>query len=189
MDVADPDPGHLADAGRRACHKDHDVARADELVCRTGDQCISKFYERGPAQHGKGARVIEFILSPLVLALPSADPSAVAVDDPVAQRLLHHAHENRQAVLHRRRLQPSPIQPCTARSTAPLVIMRAECRHDPFAPARKVRVEGRRERLAASMTAVLTATSTTNQPTGPQFAHPPSPDPPRSPSAAHTYTC
>jgi hypothetical protein len=73
----------------------------------------------GLGQFERGPRIIGSVLDAAVLVLPAGDPRRVPVDEPVTHGLLQDAHEQGEAVLHVERLAPSPIQPETARSTAP----------------------------------------------------------------------
>src|SRR5215831_10337526 len=59
--------------GRGARGEDDDIGPAVEMIGRTGDERRSQVAERRPIRQRQGARVVEFVLGALIVALPADD--------------------------------------------------------------------------------------------------------------------
>lgn len=89
VDVLHPHPGDLPDASGRAGSEDNHTSPVRKVPVGALDQGIAQSCERAPVRQRQGARIIELVLGPAVLGLPSAHPRGIDLDDPVPAGLFH----------------------------------------------------------------------------------------------------
>jgi hypothetical protein len=146
VDISAADAGHFANPGRGAGGENDDVTPAVEVVGRPGDERGRELTERLPVGQRQRARIVEFILGTLVLALPANDPSGVSPDHAIPDGLLHNANQHREAVLDRRpaALLGDPAVNSTVNGPGSDHSNRdtTERGHDALAPSGQVRIEG-----------------------------------------------
>jgi hypothetical protein len=87
---------------RAAVHasKINDIAPARIPAHRPRHKRVCERGEGIPVRTRKRAWIVQLVFREFVLALPAGHPGRVAVEGAVSQRLLHHANEDGEAVLH-----------------------------------------------------------------------------------------